>query len=160
MKKAVGQDKLNNNSSLLDNSLEVYFTNLEKTQVYDCSKSQLASKFPLNQISYCIIYWTNNKTLNVPFSHYEHITLEFMTKNAIPENYFYVEKPSRNLFGQSYLYHTSLWASATNITLFNQYLSHLFYRSTYTHTVLENYHKTTINCLFGAKALHDCHEQS
>lgn len=39
MKKTVGQDKLNNNSSLLDNSLEVYFTNLEKTQVYDCSNS-------------------------------------------------------------------------------------------------------------------------
>lgn len=33
MKKTVGQDKLNNNSSLLGNSLEVYFTNLENTGV-------------------------------------------------------------------------------------------------------------------------------
>lgn len=31
------------------------------------------------------MYWTNNKTLNVPFPLYEYITLEFMTKNAIPE---------------------------------------------------------------------------
>ena len=33
MKKTAGQDNLNNNSSLSDNTLEVYFTNLENTGV-------------------------------------------------------------------------------------------------------------------------------
>lgn len=33
IKKTVGQDKLKHNSSVLDNSLEVYFTNLENTGV-------------------------------------------------------------------------------------------------------------------------------
>lgn len=83
------------------------------------------------------MYWTTNKTLNVLFPLYEYITLEFMTKNAIPENYFFVEKfVLTNLF----ISHQSVGICHKYYFLYLISLSPILQEHIQSYIVLENEH--------------------